>query len=185
MSKSKQIYILIYTYIVRIKIFIITHQNISISMYLGFHSCNNNWCLQSGTNQQYTRCERVSEDGRTCYSPEIKYGSTVGGVPVQHWMHHNSWHPGNDYQKWCQQLFPTSNIIKASVTYSKMKPKNFVGAVAWFGGGYKCNRNATKCSWDGDGWWGDMFDRIWKDSTLDQPFETLELPVVDSVTCQI
>ena len=30
---------------------------------------------------QYTRCKRVSSNGRTCHNPEIKYGSTVGGKP--------------------------------------------------------------------------------------------------------
>ena len=52
-------------------------------MYVGFHLCIHNWCPQSGVNQQYTRCERASEDGRTCYNPSIKYGSTIGGYPVQ------------------------------------------------------------------------------------------------------
>ena len=30
---------------------------------------------------QYTRCKRVSNNGRTCHNPEIRYGTTVGGKP--------------------------------------------------------------------------------------------------------
>ena len=51
-------------------------------MNVNFHACKNgNWCYQKGTKGQYTRCGSVSSDGLTCYNPEIKYGSTIGGKP--------------------------------------------------------------------------------------------------------
>ena len=53
-------------------------------MNLGFHLCIRDWCLQSGTKEQYTRCKAASEDGRTCYNPTIRYGSTIGGHPTNH-----------------------------------------------------------------------------------------------------
>ena len=99
--------------------------------------CIMDWCLQSGTEQQYTKCKRVSEDGRTCYNPTIKFGSTIGGIPFKHWA--------NNYNQWCQQLFPTSN--SGSVTFSQIMPQGFFGAVYW------CNnlRNIPKywhwCDW--------------------------------------
>ena len=50
-------------------------------MNVDFRSCINNWCYQHGTMGQYTRCKRVSNNGRTCHNPEIRYGTTVGGKP--------------------------------------------------------------------------------------------------------
>ena len=67
-----------------------------------FNSCINNWCHQNGTMGQYTRCKSVSNNGRTCHNPEIKYGSTIGGKPggVSHGQ--------PDLTKWCRQLFLTT-----------------------------------------------------------------------------
>ena len=48
---------------------------------IDFRPCINNWCYQHGTKEQYTRCKRVSNNGRTCHNPEIRYGTTVGGKP--------------------------------------------------------------------------------------------------------
>ena len=77
-------------------------------MNVNFHSCIHDWCYQKGTKGQYTRCKTVSNDGRTCYNPEIRYGSTIGGIP-------GSFNEG--YMKeWCKQLFPTSSIIRGSAT---------------------------------------------------------------------
>ena len=49
--------------------------------YIGpyFHKCVNDWCIQHGTNEQYTKCQTVSLDGKTCYKPEIRYGTTASG----------------------------------------------------------------------------------------------------------
>ncbi|MCY1012554.1 DUF4215 domain-containing protein [Nannocystis pusilla] len=51
------------------------------------------WCPQNGTNQQFTRCESVSNNNKTCNNPFIKYGTVENGVPAQH--------VGNDYNAWC------------------------------------------------------------------------------------
>ena len=50
-------------------------------MNVDFNSCIKNWCFQHGTMGQYTRCKTVSNNGRTCHDPEIRYGSTIGGKP--------------------------------------------------------------------------------------------------------
>jgi cysteine-rich repeat protein len=54
------------------------------------------WCPQAGTKEQFTRCEGVTNNGKTCNNPFIKYGNVENGVPASH--------PGNDFPKWCQQL---------------------------------------------------------------------------------
>ena len=59
----------------------------------GFHTT---WVHQQGTHEQYTRCYAVSDDGNTCLRPDIRYGTTTGGVPYQI--------ATNDYEQWCQQL---------------------------------------------------------------------------------
>ncbi|HEY8376626.1 MAG TPA: DUF4215 domain-containing protein [Nannocystis sp.] len=64
------------------------------------HTCGGKfatvWCPQVGTNEQYTRCESVSPDKKTCYNPVIKYGTVEGGIP--------SSHVTNNYNTWCTQL---------------------------------------------------------------------------------
>ena len=43
-----------------------------------FTNCVNRWCRQEGpTPPQYTKCGWISNNGRTCHNPEIKYS----GVP--------------------------------------------------------------------------------------------------------
>ena len=54
------------------------------------------WCLQTGTKEQYTRCQSTQNNGNTCVNPEIRYGNLEGGVPRNH--------SGNKYDLWCQQL---------------------------------------------------------------------------------
>ena len=148
---------------------------LTIKIYVGFHACIHKWCLQSGTTQQYTKCQSVSVDGRTCYNPSIKYGSTIGGIPNKHGQ--RSWHGHNVYKEWCQQLFPTSNIIKSSVTYSNYKPTNFIGSVFW------CRSYDETYPH-----WCDWSDGYWKDSTLDNKYNKLSdygSQVINSLTCQI
>ena len=90
-------------------------------IYVGFHSCVDEWGFQKGTNQQYTRCKTVSKDGRTCYNPTIRYGSTTGGYHAKH--------GSNDIAGWCQQLFPTS-IYGGTATYIKVEG-NHKGGLFW------------------------------------------------------
>ena len=99
-------------------------------MNVDFNSCINNWCYQNGTRGQYTRCKSVSNNGRTCHYPEIRYGYTVGGKPG-FVMDHNVWKQGirkigdlpiwkrgrGGATEWCRQLFPTSLIYRGSTTY--------------------------------------------------------------------
>ena len=111
-----------------------------------FHQCIKKWCYQKGTKQQYTKCKSVSKDGKTCYLPEIRYGSTVGGRPVKY--------PTNNILQWCKQLFPTST--RGTATYSNSRKLNTGnGALNWRAGydesGYK---------------WIDWYAGMWKDSTL-------------------
>jgi cysteine-rich repeat protein len=54
------------------------------------------WCPQTGTKEQFTRCESVAGGGKTCNNPFIKYGNVENGVPASH--------PGNNFTLWCQQL---------------------------------------------------------------------------------
>ena len=80
---------------------------------VNFHSCIHDWCYQKGTKGQYTRCATVSNDGRTCYNPEIRYGSTIGGKP-------GGTRDTGGYEpttEWCRQLFPTTKILKGTVKY--------------------------------------------------------------------
>ena len=137
---------------------------VNLLIYVGFNSCLNRWCHQSGTSQQYTKCGRVSEDGRTCYNPSIKYGYNTGGYPYNH--------GSNNYKQWCQQLFPTSNIISSSVTYSQTKPYDYVGALYW-GSGYD----------ESGPHWCAMYYGYWASWTGRTRYTYQLLPIVDSLTC--
>ena len=89
-------------------------------MNVDFRSCINNWCYQHGTMGQYTRCKRVSNNGRTCHNPEIKYGSTVGGKPggwMMHWLDGNAGSGMLGIARWCKQLFPTLSIMNGTVIH--------------------------------------------------------------------
>ena len=111
-----------------------------------FHQCIKKWCYQKGTKQQYTKCKSVSKDGKTCYLPEIRYGSTVGGRPAK-----NS---TNNILQWCKQLFPTST--RGTATYSKSRKLNTVkGPPLWWYKGY--DENGYKWAyWYGSGKWKDQ-----------------------------
>ena len=62
-----------------------------------FAKCQNEWCLQKGLQKpQHTKCESVTNNGKTCNNPEIKYGTVTGGLPWEY--------PSNNYEKWCEQL---------------------------------------------------------------------------------
>ena len=154
---------------------------------IGFNSCLitlNKWCLQSGTNQQYTTCDRASEDGRTCYNPQIKYGylhaysynhnsyyGKTGGYPVN-----NGNNDYGGYKQWCQQLFPKKTIISSSVTFfsTNWKPSNFVGGLFWCST-YDENRPH----------WCDLKDGYWYNYNQPLgPYYYNGLQIVSSLTCQ-
>ena len=132
-------------------------------MKVGFRLCINDWCFHKGTKEQYTRCTKVSKDGRTCYNPTIRYGSTIGGHPVKHKL--------NDIDDWCRQLFPTS--IKGIATYDT-KLTFVTGAVFWCSRYHKTfdEKNAHWCDW---------LDGYWKDSALNS--NGYGYLLMESVTC--
>ena len=134
-----------------------------------FHQCIKKWCYQKGTKQQYTKCKSVSKDGKTCYLPEIRYGSTVGGRPVKN--------RNNNILQWCKQLFPTST--RGTATYSNSRKLNTgKGALFWYRGG---DEKGVK--------WRDWASNNWKDSTLDYSLKSsckkgsLYGCIMTSVTC--
>ena len=134
-------------------------------MNLGFQRCVNDWCYQHGTNQQYTKCKNASEDGRTCYNPTIRYGSTIGGYPAEH--------PKNDILEWCRQLFPTSTgtaIYSRTVNNANTK----INGLFW------CTLYDETSPH-----WCDFQDGLWKDSILYQypSSHKATRPIMDSVTC--
>ena len=43
-------------------------------MNLGFQRCVNDWCYQHGTNEQYTKCSKASEDGRPVITQQLGMG---------------------------------------------------------------------------------------------------------------
>ena len=132
------------------------------------------WCYQEGTSQQFTKCESASSDGKTCYHPEIRYGSTVGGRPAKF-----SSYPKDvdEIFQWCKQLFSTPT--HGDATYSNSSSLNVgKGALIW---GSHFDENNYH--------WLDIQDGYWKDSTLDYEFsycnkQTLDRCIMTSVTCQ-
>jgi len=119
------------------------------------------WCPQIGPLEQYTRCQEVLDDGKTCINPEIRYGSTVGGIPSEH--------PGNALAAWCMQL-GFQNFV--AVEYGKRDD-----CIAPHGQVFGCMK------YDDRVWhWCDQQDGFWRDSTLDYPCKSV--PLIVSVTCQ-
>ena len=108
--------------------------------YIGpyFHKCVNDWCIQHGTNEQYIKFKTVSPDGKTCYKPEIRYGTTASGSrPV--------FYPGyTNIPQWCKQLFPTSMLGTATYATDEVSNANIPRKLFW-GSGY--NRNEKGPVW--------------------------------------
>ena len=115
--------------------------SLSTDCFLGFSSCVDDWCLQQGTQDQYTKCESSSSDGLICYNPEIRYGSTTGGIPCSH--------GGNEYSQWCQQLGFSGHTTISTNTIST---SNML---------FGCS------SYDESTWhWCDWGDGYWRNSSL-------------------
>ena len=92
----------------------------TIKVNVDFRSCINNWCYQHGTMGQYTRCKRVSNNGRTCHNPEIRYGFTVGGRPggwLMQGLTSSTAGRTKGSTEWCKQLFPTTSITRGTLVY--------------------------------------------------------------------
>ena len=146
--------------------------------YIGeyFHKCVNDWCIQHGTNEQYTKCETVSPDGKTCYNPEIRYGTTASGSrPI--------FYPGyTNILQWCKQLFPTSSSGTATYATDEVSNANIPRKLFWgsgFNPGEKVPTWSCRCK---DGKWKDT--NIMSGSEIKcQPLSKQDC-VMSSVTCQ-
>ena len=86
-------------------------------MNVDFNSCIKNWCYQHGTMGQYTRSKTVSNNGRTCHDPEIRYGSTTGGKPGGIAGGPGKGYVYGDSTDWCRSLFPATGIIRGTAKY--------------------------------------------------------------------
>jgi hypothetical protein len=47
----------------------------------GMEFSDTEFCAQTGTNGQGTKCEKVEDNGNTCINPEIRWGDTIVGIP--------------------------------------------------------------------------------------------------------
>merc|ERR1719420_1102092 len=86
--------------------------------------------------RQFTKCESATTS--TCINPEIKYGSTAGGLPKQHSQ--------NDYDEWCKQLGGTGYY---DVDFGSRSVTG--GELFWCSGGD--NVKTKWCDWSGDSKW--------------------------------
>lgn len=119
------------------------------------------WCPQVGPVDQFTRCEAVLNDGKTCLNPEIRYGSVEGGIPTEH--------PDNALDLWCTQL-------------------GFVGFEAVEYGSRDCSAPRGQIfgckNYDDKVWhWCDYKDGYWRDQKLDQPCPADANNLIVSITC--
>jgi len=125
-----------------------------------FRKCTgDNWCLLANTRGQYTRCERAEDHGKTCINPELRWGSTVGGVPTVF----DAWIGGNQlFNFWCAQL-GSGFGSQAYVSQARNVRNCAVGAVY---NGYGCNGLGTMawCDWGRGDW-----PNSWKNKPLKWP----------------
>ena len=127
----------------------------------GFMLClGRTWCAQAGTSIQYTTCESAADGGATCINPEVRYGSTVGGIPATH--------SGNRYDTWCTQLGFSSG---GTVT---LGPRTCISPQGKLFG---CTSYDETGVWH----WCDWRDGRWRDTTLD--YHTCSSDMITSLTC--
>ena len=100
---------------------------------LYFLNCVNKWCRHTcrSCGKQYTKCDSVSSDGKTCYNPQIRDGSAVDivGRPVKETKHSDT-QQSEGLLQWCKQLFPYAK--KGMAVYSSDPSLNSgKGGVYW------------------------------------------------------
>ena len=125
-----------------------------------FAKCQNKWCLQKGLQKpQHTKCESVTNKGQTCNNPEIKYGTSTGGLPRKHSY--------NDYWRWCEQLggFYASHTTGTRTGYS----------VFW------CKNSDDLENWH----WCDRYDGKWYNQSLSSGYRGTYNNFITSITCII
>lgn len=70
------------------------------------------WKPHANLKSQQTRCAEVWKvsGGMQCLRPQVKYGSTWGGIPGSR--------SGNDYNKWCEYLGYSGKAVETKFYYS-------------------------------------------------------------------
>ena len=142
-----------------------------------FAKCQNEWCLQKGLQKpQHTKCESVTNHGKTCNNPEIKYGTTIGGFPYK-----NS---SGNYEKWCEQLggvYASHMFDPRSKFQIIQNPKSSVNHIT-IGtrtgyAVYGCNNYDDPGNWH----WCDLKDGYWYNQSLD--YHETSNNFITSITC--
>jgi hypothetical protein len=128
----------------------------------GFCSCVGTWCPQAGTLDQYTRCESAADACATCVNPEIRYGTTTGGIPASH--------SGNNYATWCTQLGFSG--YSGTVAYGSRSCAAPLGKL------FGCTGYDESGVWH----WCDWMDGYWRSSTLDY-HSSCTSGMITSITC--
>ena len=157
---------------------------------LYFRNCVNKWCLQAGTDGQYTKCNSASSDGKTCYNPQIRFGSTVGGRPVKSCCYSDVAH-SETLLIWCKQMFPKA--MKGTAVYSSDPSLNSgKGAVFWNNHIPNVPPFSASCPpsiWcqlqhylDYRGYWKDVTNPFKEDIPCDKTSKTY--CVMTSITCE-
>jgi hypothetical protein len=124
--------------------------------------CVTDWCRQVGTRDQFTRCESAADAGATCINPEIRYGTTTGGIPATH--------SGNNFTTWCTQLGFSG--YSGTVVYGSRS------CTAPDGKLFGCTSYDESSVWH----WCDWQDGYWRDSTLDYHTGCTS-GMITSITC--
>lgn len=119
------------------------------------------WCMQLGLDQ-FTRCQDVTDDGHTCLLPEIRYGETEIGVPIEH--------VNNDLDAWCTQL---GFAGMTAVTYGNRVCAPTYGRV------FGCDDYEDL----GIVHWCDYLDGFWHNMPLDAPCYADIKDYIVSITC--
>jgi len=146
-----------------------------------FESCVKIWCLQDNTDEQYTRCESTTDEGETCINPEIKAGSTEGGIPQEHARNYDYYYydyPFNQYydynygqddiNTWCKMIFHEDRI--GSITTGPRDASAPKGNVYWC---YNYRVGVHE--------WCDPKDHWFKGQTLDSHDDR---PSITSLSCK-
>ena len=127
-----------------------------------FAKCQNEWCHQKGLQKpQHTKCESVTNNGKTCNNPEIRYGTAIGGFPFVCFPYINT---SDYYGKWCEQL---GGVYASHITTGTRTGYAVCG----------CKYYDDHGNWH----WCDLSDGYWYNQSLDY-YETSN-NFITSITC--
>jgi len=113
------------------------------------------FCAQTGTGGQGTKCGSVEDSGTTCINPEISYGTTEGGIPGDDDPFDPSGYESG-LNTWCEQLGFSSYLI-GSVDFEQRSCDAPQGRL------YGCTTGTDVNIWH----WCDFNGDDWKDDALD------------------